>query len=41
MLGDSECDRFLEATRTVIIEVLHGLENPVAEDEAPDDARAT
>ena len=37
----ANADRFLEATRTVIIEVLHGLGNPVAEDEAPDDARAT
>ena len=39
-LGDSECDRFLEATRTVIIAVLRGLGNLAAEDEAPEDARA-
>ena len=40
-LGDSECDRFLEATRTVINEVLRGLGNLAAEDEAPGSIPAT
>jgi hypothetical protein len=29
-LGDCECDRFLEATRSVLIEVVHKLGNPAA-----------
>jgi hypothetical protein len=39
-LGERACARFLEATRTVILEVVRGLWNLAAEDEAPEDARA-
>jgi hypothetical protein len=34
-IGDSGCDRFLEATRTVMIEVVRELRNPVAGGQGP------